>query len=89
MLLDVIHVEVLESYMLLVTFENGEVKKFDMQKYIDLKPYNRIKGYGLFKQAKIEYGTVVWPGEIDIAPEMLYENSELIQTVSLDSLKHA
>jgi len=89
MLLDVVNVEVLESYILLVTFENGEVRKFDMQKYIDLKPYNRLKGSVQFKRAKVEYGTVVWPGEIDIAPETLYDNSELIKTVTLNSRKFA
>ncbi len=25
--------------------------------------------------AKVEYGTVVWPGNIDIAPETLYDRS--------------
>jgi hypothetical protein len=26
--------------------------------------------------ARVEYGTVVWPGNIDIAPETLYDRSE-------------
>ena len=82
-LLDVISVEVQPGYKLLLHFENGEVRLFDMSGYIDLKPYDRLKGSSLFKFAKIEYGTVVWPGEIDIAPETLYMESSPISEDTL------
>jgi hypothetical protein len=78
-LLDVITVEVMQEYNLVLTFENGEVRLFDMLQYMDLKPYNKLKGSPLFKLAKVEYGTVVWPGEIDIAPETLYSESKPCQ----------
>ena len=32
----------------------------------------------LFMRATVEYGTVVWPGNIDIAPETLLEHSTLV-----------
>jgi hypothetical protein len=74
-LLDVINVEVLPDYKLVLTFENKEIRLFNMVQYMDLKPYNKLKGTPLFRLAKVEYGTVVWPGEIDIAPETLYSES--------------
>jgi len=74
-LLDVINVSVLPEYKLMLTFENGEVRLFDMSKYMDLKPFNKLKSPPWFKLAKVEYGTIVWPGEIDIAPETLYFES--------------
>jgi hypothetical protein len=73
-LLDVKTVETRPEYKLVLTFENGEVRLFDMAQYIDQKPYNKLKN-SLFKSAKAEYCTVVWPGEIDIAPETLYDES--------------
>jgi hypothetical protein len=84
-LLDVISVEVLPEYKLLCTFENGEVRLFDMTRYLDIKPFNKLKNSPLFKLAKIEYGTVVWPGEIDIAPETLFIESVLHQTTTKKS----
>lgn len=34
-----------------------------------MKPWNRIAGTNLFNLARVAYGTVVWPGEIDIVSE--------------------
>ena len=81
-LLDVINVEVLPDYKLVLTFENKEVRLFSMVQYMDLKPYNKLKGTPLFRLAKVEYGTVVWPGEIDIAPETLYIESIPYQNIN-------
>ena len=75
-LLDVIEVKARPDYRLDVTFENGEERIFDMAPYMEKKPFNRIKKGPIFLRAKVEYGTVVWPGHIDIAPETLYHNSK-------------
>lgn len=75
MLLDVTKVKTLPNYVLLLEFENGESKYFDMSPYMDRKPFIRLKNPSLFRQAFVDYGTVVWPGNIDIAPETLYDLS--------------
>jgi hypothetical protein len=74
-LLDVIKVKALPGYLLELEFENGECRLFDMSSIIDKKPFGRLKESNAFFGAHVDYGTVVWPGEIDIAPETLYDRS--------------
>lgn len=72
LLIDVIKVAVGADYALLLEFENGEKRVFDMRPYLDKNPFNRIKDAAIFAQASVDFGTVVWPGNVDIAPETLY-----------------
>ena len=75
-LLDVISVEAREDNTLLLVFENHEKRLFNMTPYLDKKPFSKLKNLPLFLKAKVEYGTVVWPGNIDIAPETLWDCSK-------------
>ena len=74
-LLDVVQVEAGPDYKLFLQFENGEKRVFDMTPYMDKKPFVQLKGSPLFAKASVDCGTVVWPGNIDIAPETLYDRS--------------
>lgn len=80
-LLDVVKVRVCAGYVLKLEFENGERRVFDMSPYMDKKPFNRLKDSPVFFGAHVDYGTVVWPGNIDIAPETLYDRSVLVDSV--------
>ncbi|MDD5480157.1 DUF2442 domain-containing protein [Rhodoferax sp.] len=75
MLQDVLKVRTLEHRWLVLDFENGETRRFDMQPLLDQKPWVRIKPAALFERVFVENGTVAWPGNIDIAPETLYDLS--------------
>lgn len=74
-LIDVVSVHATQEYLLYLEFENGEKKKFDMAPLMDKRPFVRLKGSPLFLAARVDYGTVCWPGNIDIAPETLYDRS--------------
>lgn len=80
MLLDITHVQVMPNFTLLLEFENGEKRRFDRAAFIDQKPWVRLKSGRAFEAAFVENGTVVWPGNIDIDPETLYEYSVLSST---------
>jgi len=75
-LLDVVGVVAEKDHTLLLVFENGEKRRFDMKPWLDQKPFSRLKNSPLFLQATVAHGTVVWPGDIDIAPETLWDQSE-------------
>ena len=75
-LLDVINVEPRKDNSLLLVFENQEKRLFDMTPYLDKKPFMKLKDSPLFMQAMVAHGTVVWPGNIDIAPETLWDYSK-------------
>ena len=76
-LLDIVKVKPYANYQLLLEFENGENRLFDMTSIIDKRPFNMLKS-SIFMAARVENGTVVWPGNIDIAPETLYDRSVLV-----------
>lgn len=75
-LLDVVSVVAQEDHSLLVVFENGQERRFDMKPLLDKKPFCKLRSLPLFLKATVAYGTVVWPGNIDIAPETLWDRSE-------------
>jgi Protein of unknown function (DUF2442) len=74
-LIDVISVKSNEDYTLELVFENGERRIFDMKPYLKKKPFIKLFNSPLFFKASVGFGTVVWPGNIDIAPETLWERS--------------
>ena len=68
-------VETFPNFSLLLSFNNGERRCFDMRPYLHYPVFRRLENPGFFSLAHVDYGTVIWPGDIDIAPETLYEYS--------------
>ena len=84
---DVVKVVATPDYSIVAEFETGEVRRFDMRPYLDLPVFRRLRDPAFFALAHVEYGTVVWPGAIDIAPETLYERSMAV--VRTETSHHA
>jgi hypothetical protein len=78
-MLQVSSVKPITDFMLRLVFSNGEQRQFDMRPYLHYPVFRRLENPGFFSLAHIDYGTVVWPGNIDIAPETLYNCSVPIE----------
>jgi len=75
MYLAVIEVEPLEDYQLLLTFENGEKRIFDMKPYLDKGIFQELKDKKKFKTVRVSFDSIEWANQADIDPEILYEKS--------------
>jgi hypothetical protein len=74
--ISVIRVLPLDNYNLLLQFNNGEEKKFDMSPYLETGIFQRLKDKSLFKACVLEHDTVTWlNGKIDMSPDTLYLKS--------------
>lgn len=75
-MIEVSRVEVSADHLLLLIFDNGERRRFDMTPYLQYPVFKRLQNPAFFSLARVDYGTVTWPGDIDIAPETLYHESK-------------
>lgn len=73
MLLDIVAVKPLSDYSILLTFENGEKKVFDVKPILDRPRWQELKDISLFNTVKVWEGTVQWIHEQDINGSMRKE----------------
>ncbi len=71
----VIAVKALDNFHLQLEFNTGETRVFDARPYLEKGIFQRLKDPRLFQQAFVGFDTVCWPGNLDIAPETLYDKS--------------
>lgn len=72
------HVDVLCAYTILVEFDNGEKKSFDVEPYIKGEWYGQLRAMEYFQKVTTDGYTVVWPDGQDICPDELYELGQLV-----------
>lgn len=68
-----VQVKAVCPYEIVVVFDNGEKKCFDVAPYIKGEWYGQLRCLDYFKQVQTDGYTVVWPDGQDICPDELYE----------------
>jgi hypothetical protein len=67
-----------QDHTLVLQFTNGELRKFDVSPLLDQGVFSQLRDINVFKQARVSYGTVEWPGDVDICPDTLYEDGQAV-----------
>lgn len=72
----------LDNHRLWIRFNTGETKIFDFSPLLSKPAFAPLADKEVFNGVYIDYGMTVWnDGDIDIAPEYLYEQGVDCQTV--------
>ena len=76
--------KVVGELCLLLTFTSGEKRIFDASNLLQYPVYEPLEDPEIFNQAYIENGAVIWQhGDIDIAPEALYNQSYKYEEIQI------
>ena len=78
MYLAIKNVQPTPNYQIILTFENGEKRQFDMNPYLGIGIFRELKDVTIFNSVKVSFDTIEWDNEADLDPELLYNNSKII-----------
>jgi len=68
-------VKPIKNYNLLLTFDNGEIRQFDMKPYLNNGIFQELKDVEMFNSVRVSFDTIEWDNEADFDPEILYSDS--------------
>ena len=78
-LLKVVALQPMGNYTLLLWFNNEEARMFDFAQMLSSPAFAPLKDQAVFRSVVLDHGVLTWNnGEIDIAPEYLFEHGQAI-----------
>jgi Protein of unknown function (DUF2442) len=62
-----------------IVFVDGEVRDVDITPLLDTPAFSPLRDPALFEQVKVDEqtGTITWPGDVDIDPDVIYAALDL------------
>lgn len=76
-----------DDFQLELWFNTGEHRLFNARPYLEKGVFKSLQDINRFKQAFVSLDTVCWPGNLDIAPETLYDCSVAFNVVATQENK--
>jgi hypothetical protein len=73
-----VNVKTADDYNLIVTFDNGEIRKYDAKPLIKGDWFGKLADKDTFSTAHIAGLSIEWEGGQDICPDDLYYSSKPI-----------
>ncbi|MEI8272061.1 MAG: DUF2442 domain-containing protein [Paludibacter sp.] len=68
----VVHVQTEQDFKLLITFNNGEKKSFDVKPYLGIGIFKELQDVSMFNSVKPFLGSIQWANGLDLCPDTLY-----------------
>ncbi|MFH1708172.1 MAG: DUF2442 domain-containing protein [Planctomycetota bacterium] len=65
----------LKNHQVLVVFDNGEERVFDLAPYLGRGVFRQLQDETLFKAVRVGFDTLEWPNGADLCPETVYKES--------------
>ena len=73
-LMRVVQIEVIHDYVVRFTFSDGTVRDIDLERFLHGGIFEQVRDPAFFRRARVAYGTIAWPNEADLDPNVLYYN---------------
>lgn len=72
-------VEATAGHRLVVEFDNGETRVFDVTPLLTVGRFRALASPEAFGRVRVAFDTVEWENGLDLDPEYLYERSEPVR----------
>jgi hypothetical protein len=75
------NVKPIENYCLILWFENGEQKLFDLKPYLNKGIFHQLQNLALFASARVVAGSIEWSNGLDLSYDTLYLEAKSLETI--------
>lgn len=69
-------VEAAPDYRLILGFDNGETRVFDVRPLLTVERFQLLVSPDVFRRVRVAFDMIEWENGLDLDPEYLYERSE-------------